>query len=181
MGVFGKITGWTNSKQQVGKPPGKRSVDEGDGAPKRQKRRHPGPGSGGDSDSDESGDFEVLTDPNGFRGENGDDGFPTRNDSDGDTEMGGDSDGFSAMSYEAEDPTAARESMQQQFRSPRGIVFQRVIGQGQNAIAALLHDNRVNPPRRLILKRPLRDDDISFIVNEIKVLKVRNVFEIKKR
>ncbi|KAK8115915.1 hypothetical protein PG984_012417 [Apiospora sp. TS-2023a] len=184
---FGKVTKprWANSKKQPDKPQRKRSGSgsrvakrEHDAASKRQKTRRR---RGSDDDSDTTMkdrlSFEELTDPDGFKGVNGPDGFPvTRKSDDGDSATGSgggvSEDEYSVMEVETEDTTAAEESMRQQFGDPRGIMFQGIVGRGNNAIAALLQDNRVNPPRRLILKRPLRDDDISLILNEIKVLGV---------
>ncbi|KAK8017906.1 hypothetical protein PG991_007096 [Apiospora marii] len=187
LGMLGKMTGWSKSKQQRRKPPRKRTgdaeeeEDEDNVVSKRKKTGHRGPGPG---DSDEAGDsdsFETLVDSDDFEGRNSDDDFPRKKDSEmEDSEMkdadgfseDADSDGFSEMDFTPEDTAPAQASMEKQFGNPRGITFQGVIGRGENAIAALLHDSRVTPPRRLILKRPLRKDDLSAIKNEIKVLQV---------
>ncbi|KAK7991644.1 hypothetical protein PG988_000438 [Apiospora saccharicola] len=157
---FGKVTKplWANSKKQPDKSQKKRSGSSGvakrghHAASKRQKTRRRESKGSKDSDTTMKDrlSFEELKDPEGFKGVNGPDGFPvTRNSEDGDSAKGSSGgvslDQFSVMEVETEDTTAAEESMRQQFGDPRGITFQGIIGRGNNAIAALLQDNRVNP------------------------------------
>lgn len=185
MGLLDKVKlGWSSFKKQTQKSPRKRSGDavageEDDHAvSKRQKTRHRGSSSGSVSGSttaveDDSDNFQVMNDSEGFEGFNGSDGLPATKDSGSFGGVDGDSDGFSDMSVPSDDIEGKKDSMKQQFSSPCGVTFQGIIGTGSNAIAALLHDNRVDPPRRIILKRPLRDDDLGAIYNEIKVLRIR--------
>ncbi|KAK8130525.1 hypothetical protein PG999_002905 [Apiospora kogelbergensis] len=82
-------------------------------------------------------------------------------------------DSFEELSDVSDDVDAIQEALMGHFSSARGpFRFQRMVSSGSNGITALLHDTRSNPPQVFILKRPLRNDDISGILNEIKLLKV---------
>ncbi|KAK8075914.1 hypothetical protein PG994_003186 [Apiospora phragmitis] len=82
-----------------------------------------------------------------------------------------DSDGFSEVGNVPDDIEGISQNLKQHFSSPRGVLtFQRIVSSGSNGITALLHDTRSNPPKPFVIKRPLRQDALSDILNEIQVL-----------
>ncbi|KAK8075812.1 hypothetical protein PG997_010475 [Apiospora hydei] len=121
-------------------------------------------------ESDEDDDF-VLLDPK--RQKTGPDVDVFDDDDDAFGEGDDLDDDFEGIDSIPDETDKIQKRLKESFGNPHGdFTFQRVIGSGSNGVAVLIHDNRVRPPKRLILKRALREDDFFQIEQELRTLKL---------
>ncbi|KAK7961624.1 uncharacterized protein PG986_002449 [Apiospora aurea] len=124
-------------------------------------------------ESDEDDEF-VLLDPKRQKTGPDVDVFDDDDDDDDVFGQGGDlDDEFEGIDSIPDETDKIQKRLKESFGNPCGdFTFQRVIGSGSNGVAVLIHDNRVYPPKRLILKRALREDDFFQMEQELRTLKL---------